>query len=197
MAAVIYEAVISGGLAAAAALAAAGVAALATTKLLDQYVPEMGGFNMSSIPGFEGLQASHDKLMGDYFATQNAMNGNNPAGGMFGGALNAAMVAATNALKPNSAGQQSLDRNTSALERNTQIQEHVADLQKILQGGGTFSENAVSELSIARATNRGGGVGGMDPDLMQAMELIQRYTNNLVAGTQRNASRQMRMSGAG
>ncbi|MGV3619125.1 MAG: hypothetical protein ACO1SV_27680 [Fimbriimonas sp.] len=94
---------------------------------------------------------------------------------------------------PGSAVAAAMDRNTSATERNTRTQERIVDLNRQLQGGGTFGEAATSELAIARATGRT-GLG--DPDLERAMHHLGRYASRAAGLQVRANSRRAMDAGA-
>jgi len=85
------------------------------------------------------------------------------------------------------------EANTNAIERNTRIQEKVYDLNRQLQGGGTFAEQAVSDFAISKATGRG---RGLPPELEQAMELLMTYVSRGTALAVKTGDRKLKAAGA-
>lgn len=77
---------------------------------------------------------------------------------------------------------QATDMAKEATQDNTRaIRELTVDLNKRLQGGGSFAESATSELSIARATHKGGAGNGLDRNLAMALHYLQQWNSGSIA----------------
>lgn len=150
--------------------------------LVDPFEKKKDGKPDTESPGQKALRTLIEQIVdeakGLYGESQKFKPTNTIDGDQSKGGFKSSMLAAAT------------DKNTQALERNTNAQERIIDLERQLYGGGSFAESATSEVAVARA-RRGAGA----PELDQISQLIERYVTRVQRGTMGQLRRQLGSAG--